>query len=359
MSVGISNTDLIDLQRTTLQNLPDLEFEVALENQAYEVTNRWFKKDKKQVESGTSIQRNIMLDKTGNAKHVRLYQKTPINVADAQYLLSAPWVQVQTHYSIERREALRNRAPARYIDLLRSRRVDATVDLANLLELRAWLTPNNQNDDLNPRGVPYWINKAPTGVSQVGAFNGITIRFGDGSTSTVKAGLDGNASTSTKWRNWAFTYDAVNSDFVKRMRRAFHATKFQSPKSAKDIDRDEDQDFRIYMPLDPLTEFEDLVTKQNDNLGSDADKYHGTTRFRGCPIIYENQLDADVDAPVVALNHKKFVPFILEGDWMRESDPMMDVEQHNVMTTYIDGSYQFMCLNVREGGFIGHKVTAT
>jgi hypothetical protein len=28
---------------------------------------------------------------------------------------------------------------------------------------------------------------------------------------------------------------------------------------------------------------------------------------------------------------------------------MMDVEQHNVITTFIDGSYQYFCTNVREG----------
>lgn len=359
MSLGISNSDLIDLQRTTLQNLPDLEFEVALQNQTYEVVNRWFKGDKQQIESGTSIQRNIFLDTTGNAKHVRLYQKTPINVADAQYLLTAPWVQVQTHYSIERREALRNRAPARFIDLLKSRRIDGTVDLANLLEARAWLTPNNQSDDLNPRGVPYYIVKCATSATSVGGFNGITIRFGDASTSTVCAGLDANLSTMTKWRNYCATYDAVNSDLVKRMRRAFHATKFQSPMNATDLEKGKGQDFRLYMGIDTLTEYEDLATKQNDNLGSDLDKYHGNTSFRRCPVIYENQLDTDVDAPIYGLNHKKFKPFTLDGDWMRESDPMMDVEQHNVMTTYIDGSYQYLCLNRREGGFVIHKPTAS
>lgn len=358
MSVGISNSDLIDLQRTTLQNLPDLEFEVALTNQTYETVNRWFKGDKKQVESGTFIERNIMLDTTGNAKHVRLFQKTPINVADAQNKLTAPWVQVQTHYSIERREALRNRAPSRYIDLLKGRRIDATVDLANLLEQRAWQTPNNQNDDLNPRGVPYWVVKAPTGTTQIGGFVGQTIRFGDASTSTVRAGLDSSLSTNAKWRNWAFTYDAVNADFLKRLRKAFHATSFQTPSNAGDLEKT-NGDFRLYMGLDLLTEFEDLATKQNDNLGSDLGKYFGTVTFKGCPVIYQNQLDGDVDAPVYALNHKKFYPFVMDGDWMRESDPMMDVEQHNVMTTYIDGSYQFICLNVREGGFVGHKVTAS
>jgi hypothetical protein len=192
MSVGISNTDLIDLQKTTLADLPNMEFEVVLNQANYPVVNMWFRDQKKQIESGTSIERNIMLDTTGNAKHVRLYQKTPINVGDVQQKITAPWCQVQTHYSIERREALRNRAPAAYIELLKSRRIDATLDLAKLLERRAWVAPNNANDDLNPRGLPYWLSFLDNAVTNTGDFLGKTIRYGDLSTSTVKGGLDGS-----------------------------------------------------------------------------------------------------------------------------------------------------------------------
>lgn len=359
MSVGISNSDLIDLQKTTLENLPDMEFEVALTYQEYNVINRWFQGNKKQIESGTQIKRNIVLDTTGNAKHVRLYQKTPINVGDTQTQLTAPWVQVQTHYSIERREALRNRAPARYIDLLKSRRIDATVDLANLLELRAWSTPNSSSDDLNPRGLPFWMSKCAASTSSAGGFDGKTIRYGDGTTGTDKAGIDANLAANAKWRNWCATYDSVNSDFVKRMRKAFHATRFVSPVIASDLKKGTASNYKIYMNLNTLVEYEDLATKANDNLGSDLDKFHGNTTFRRTEILYTPQLDADVDDPVYAVNHNKFYPVVLDGDWMRESDPQTDVEQHNVITTFIDGSYQFLSVNVREGGFILHKVTTT
>ena len=49
------------------------------------------------------------------------------------------------------------------------------------------------------------------------------------------------------------------------------------------------------------------------------------------------------------------VPIVLSGDWLREEPPMKDVEQHNVVTAFIDGSYQFFCKNVREAGFVIHK----
>jgi hypothetical protein len=60
-----------------------------------------------------------VLDHNGNARHVRLYQKTSINQGDTQKKITAPWVQAQSHYAYERREALRNRKPSAYINLLK------------------------------------------------------------------------------------------------------------------------------------------------------------------------------------------------------------------------------------------------
>ena len=355
MSTGISNSDLVDLQRTTLANLPNMEFEVALTYQEYQVVNNWFAKDKTQEDSGTSIERNIILDPQGNARHVRLFQKTPINIADQQVKITAPWCQVQSSYSIERREALRNRKPAAYINLLKSRRIGSTVDLANLLELRAFKTPDNSGDDLNPRGIPYWLTKVDANTVNKGDFIGKTVRYGDATTTTVKGGIDASVASFAKWRNFAFTYDAVNREMVKRMRRAFHATQFKSPMIAKDLKEGPAANFRIYVGLDLLTELEELATQQNENIGADLIPFHGITAFRRVPLLYTPQLDADTDSPIYACNHAKFFPIVLSDDWMRESDPMSDVEQHNTITTYLEGSYQFFCTNMREAGFVGSK----
>lgn len=365
MANGIPNEDLLDLTRTTLENLPDMDFQVALDYQQYPVCNQWFAKDKVQVDSGTSIKRNILLDTSGNARHVRLYQKTPINVADVQQQITAPWCQVQTHYSIERREALRNRKPARYIPLIKSRRLDAMLDLANLLEERAWLTPASSSDDLNPRGILYWLSFREEGVTAAtddGGFSCYTIHYQDGATTTSKGGIDG--STYDKWRNWGAVYTAIDADFVRRMRKAFHAVNFKSPMLVKDLSRGPAARNRIYMGLSELSDYEDLVTSANDNLGRDLDPFHGMTTFRRVPVIHTPQLDgysvigsgdtANTPAPVIGVNHAHFYPMVLEGDWLRESEPMKDVEQHNVQTVFVDSSYQYFCNNVRQAGFVLH-----
>lgn len=358
ISGGISNSDLVDLQNTTLQNLPKLDFEVALLRQQYQVINEWFKNDKVNVESGTSIVRNIILNTSGNARHVRLYQKTSLNVADVQVRITAPWVQVQSSYSIERREALRNRKPAMYIELLKSRRIDGMLSLADLLEGRAWVSPDTSSDDLNPYGLPYWLSKVmPSNASGYsatidipGTFSGRRVLYNvSGSVTNNVGGIDPTANS--QWRSYADTYTAIDQYFVKTMRKAFHATKFVSPMIVKDLKEGPSSKFRIYMGLQNLTDFEDLTTKANENLGPDLDKFHGVTTFRRVPVLYTPPLDSDADSVVYGVNHAKFYPIVLDGDWMRESDPMMDVEQHNVITTFIDGSYQFFCTNRREAGF--------
>jgi len=352
---GISNSDLADLQKTTLENLPDLDFEVALDKQWYHAIDTWFRKDKIQEESGTSISRRIILDNSGNASHVRLYQKTALNQNDVQHAITAPWVQAQSYYNIERREALRNRKPAKFISLLQSRRVDAQIALANLLEDRAWLTPQNATDDLNPRGLPYWLTKGVSATTSTGDFNSVTVRYGDGTTSaTDKGGL--SPTTYPKWRSYSATYTTVNADLVKRMRRAFHATKFQAPILASDMRKGPASNFKIYMPLNVLVDYEDLTTKSNENIGADLDKFHGVTAFNRVPIFYAPPLDADAYAPIYLVNHAKFYPIVQEGDWLREGEPMYDLELHNVATTFVDSSYQYFCTNVREAGACIHLI---
>jgi hypothetical protein len=359
MSQGVSNTALLDLTKTTLENLPNMEFEVCFKHQEYNVVNQWFQSEKVQEESGTSIKRNIVFDTTGNARHVRLYQKTAIGVADTQVQISAPWVQCQSHYSIERREILRNRKPAAFINLLKSRRIDATVDLANMLEDSAWLAPLNSSDDLNPYGLPYWLNHCNTGVT-TGGFVGQTILWRDGSTTanTTIGGLDASSSSYARWRNYADVYSSIDGTFVKRMRKAFHASQFKSPMIAKDLTDGPAGRFKIYMGLDELVEYEDLATKQNDNNGADLDKFHGVTTFKRVPILYAPPLDDTTVNPynaIYAVNHAKFFPIVLSGDWMREDEPVIDAEQHNVITQFIDCSYQYFCTNRRLAGFVMHN----
>jgi hypothetical protein len=136
------------------------------------------------------------------------------------------------------------------------------------------------------------------------------------------------------------------------MRRAFHLTNFKSPTIAKDLKDGPTSKYKLYTNVSVLTEYEDLATKSNDNIGSDMDPFHGNTTFRRVPLVYLPVLDADVDNPVYGVNHAMFYPIVMSGDWMREDGPKSDIESHNVFTTFVDGTFQIFCKNRRKAGFV-------
>lgn len=372
---GIPNASLLDLIQTTQKNLPDGEFETALQYRNHEVCNRWFTKDKRQEDSGESISRRIQLSTNGTAKHVRLYAKTAINQTDTVSTITAPWVQAQSYYTMERREVLRNRAPAKIIDLVKSRRIAGKLDMAELFEESAWSVPTSSTDDLNPRGLFYWLNFADDGAtaSSIASnrFAGQTARWrgsgtdlgASGSGTTTVGGID--ASTEDKWKTYVDIYASFNDALIKKMRRTFRAIRFHSPIMVDDLKKPAFNNLRIYMGLDQCNDYEDLATKANDNYGPDLAPFHGMTTFKRVPIVDIPQLDSFTvtdgggnsasPEPIVFVNHTHFFPIVLTGDWMRESEPLTDAEQHNVFTTFYDCSYQYFCNNRRQAGAVLHK----
>lgn len=364
MATGVKNTQLLDLLSTTLPDLPDNEFEVAWDHEDYEVCNRWFRSDKIDVDGGVTIDRRIMLDDSGAARYVRLYEPSQIEVNDVLKRISIPWCQLETNWSIHALEILRNRSRAKgFIKLIMQRRVDAMVALANKIEERAWATPINENDDLNPYGLPYWLCLAANDSTSSGGFIGQTVRFTDGTTSTTRAGL--SSASYDKWRNWAGTYTSINRTLIKRMRLASLKTRFRSPMIVRDVRESPTDNFRIYMNAETLVEFEEQAHTQNDNLGADIARYRGATLFNRIPMINIPQLDGYtvIDGgssnfepdPIFGVNHNKFYPIVQEDYWLSESEPQTDRQQHNVFTTFVDGAHQYMCTNLRTAGWVMHK----
>lgn len=358
MSAGIPNSLLLDLLQTTIENLPDDEFEVALKYQNYEVCNRWFAKDKVQSDGGTSISRRISVGDTGAAEHVLPFEKKAVNVVDTMKPITAPWVHLRTHYSIERKEMLQNRSRAKLINLVKTRRLGGKLSAADLLERHAWEAPNSANDQRHSRGVPYYIRKANAGVT-TGGFVGQTVRYLNGSTSTDLGGLDLSTTENALVRTYADVYTEFNADLIRRMRMLYLKTRFDGPVTIADMLKRPFSDMRIYMGADEVIAYEDMATAANDNIGSDLHPFGGSTTFKRTPIKHIPVLDSDAHDPIYFIHHGHFYPLVLSGEWMRENDPMNDVEQHNTFTTFYDSSYQFFLDNPQQAGGVLHKVTSS
>ena len=363
--MAVKNADLVDLIATTLPDLPEQYFEVMWDAQDYEFC-RIYQTERMEVDGGTSIRRKVMLDDTGNARYRRMFDTDTPAIGDVMQTIDVPWTQIGTHYSWDKVEIMRNKNSAKgFIRLLEVRRIDGLWSLAKLIESRAWKTPTNASDDLNPYGVPYYLNMLDANATTAG-FNGKTIRYQDGTTGYMCAGLDANANS--EWRNYAAVYTKVDNQLLKTFRKAFMLTNFKAPIFINDPAQKRNAAKRVYCNADTATELMDLADQRDDNhtgkdvLGNIRVDETGLVYINRLPVVYIPNLNSTTDPvtgtttdPIYCIDFEKWVPYVQEGFWMEESEPMTDRGQHTTVTVFLDGSHNNLCVNRRQAGFIIHK----
>lgn len=363
--MGVKNADLADLIATTLSDLPEQYFEVTWDNNDYEFC-RIYQNERMEVDGGTSIKRKVMFNHTGNARYRRLYDTDEPVQNDVMSTIDVPWTQIGTHYSWEKLEILRNKNSAKgFIKILETKRIDGLWSLAELIEEKAWKTPTSATDDLYPYGVPYYLNMIDADSTTAG-FVGKTIRYQDASSGTVCAGIDANSET--KWKNYAATYTKIDNALLKTFRKAFLLTKFKAPLFINDPAQKRNASKRIYTDADNVVAIQDLADARDDNhsgkdiLGNIRMDDGGLAYINRLPVVYVSQLDgvtdtvtSDVTSPIYCIDFEKFIPYVQEGYWMEEGEPMTDRGQHTTFTVFLDGSHNNLCVNRRRAGFVIHK----
>lgn len=367
--MGVNNDALADLIATTLKDLPKDQFEVMWDSQNYEFCNI-YQKNRRSIDGGTSIQRNVILDRNGRARYRRLFDTDNPVVDNTQHTIDIPWTQIGTDYSWDVVEILRNKSSEKgFINLMESRRTERMWDLAELIEERGWLTPTSATDKLYPYGIPYYINFLDNG-SSTGGFHGKTIRYQGGTTGTICAGID--ASTESKWRNYADVYTKVDNGLLRKLRQAVRRTRFRPAPFVKSPGNDNvGKPIKIYADDPITTELEDLADKRDDNntpndlAGKMLHNFDGTVVFNRMPVVYIPQLDGVTvtdggsnqfaPSPIYCVDWTKYQPVTQDGYWMEEGEPMTDRGQHTTFTVFLDGSHNNLCTNRRTAGFVLHK----
>ena len=359
--MGVKNSALADLLATTIADLPKQEFEVAWDNQDYEFC-RIYQSERIQIDGGTEIKRNVMFDHTGNARYRRLFDTDEPAVGDTQFQITVPWTQIGTNYSWDKLEIMRNKNSAKgFVSLMKSRRIDGLWSLANLIEERAWKTPTSAADDLYPYGVSYYLRMhtdASGTLNSSAGFNGQAVAFQDGSFSNTCAGID--ASAQAKWKNYVADYTGVNPAMLKVFRTAIILTHFKPPLTVNDPSGKHTGTKRIYCNSTVAVDLQDLLDSRDDNhkptdlMGGVAARIDGTVYLNKMEVIFIPQLEGVTYSPIYCVNFAKFIPFVQDGYWMEEGEPMTDRGQHTTFTVFVDGSHNNLCTNVREAGFVLH-----
>lgn len=337
--------NMADLLLATQAELGRLRFQQIYQTlQHYEVMSKWLKKEKVIFQNGVSIQRNIMIQSQESAaSHVGLLDEDEVQLQNVMRTLSANWVHVQTKWAmVYQTDILMNSGKALIYDVIKPRRAAAIIDMAQELENRAWgSAPSTTNVKL-PWGVQYYIVRNGTQGFTGGA---------PGSHTSV-AGI--NPSVDTKWKNWSDTYsdEITKTGAVRSLRKAHRQTGFVSPVSVKDYRGDISSRYRMYVGEASVAEIEEIGEGQNESLGKDIASMDGKMVFRGHPIIWVPKLDADTGQPVYFIDHSTFYPVCLEGDYLREGDAQQAPNQHNVFQTFVDMTYQFLCVDRRRNAVV-------
>lgn len=338
--MALTASAINDLVTATLNELGRLRFsQIATRWQRYEIMKRMMVKDKAQFDSGVGIKRTVMTDHSSAAQNVGMFDVDNVNVGDVLATLSVPWRHTTTNYAFEVRELLMNRGAEQIVNLLKVRRSDGMISLAESMETSAWNKPTTSSDTTEPFGFPYWLVYDATA-----GFNG-----GDPSGFTSGAGGLATA-TYTRWKNYTGNYTNVTkADLVDKMRTAYRKIRFESPVDIPDFRKGRGDQYRLYTNETVIKAFEKLGEAQNENLGRDLAPYDDTMSFRRNPIVWVPYLDDNVvqTDPVYMINMATFYPVFLRGDYLRETGPDKAANQHNVKVVHIDLTWNFLCTDRR------------
>lgn len=343
--MAVEALDYVDLVKGTLRELGRMKFQqIAQELTSYEIFSRWFQSDKVVFEEGIGIQRTLMLRMPDVARHVGWTDQDNPNVEDLMGQLQVPWRHATTNWSFKYQETLMNRGKALIFNLIQPKRAGAMLSLVEQFESAGWSSPSEETNKIDPFGVGYWVVKNPTQ-----GFNG-----GLPSGHSTVAGID--LSDAPNFRNYTGTYsDYTKADLIKKMRTMKRLTDFQSPVDINDYRNGRGNRYRVYMNEETISAMEDIGEAQNENLGRDIASIDGVSMaFRGHPMRYVPHLDSDTENPVYFIDHSTFYPYVLKGDYLRESDPIRSPTQHDWYTVYVDISYNYLCVDRRRNGVL-HK----
>jgi hypothetical protein len=361
-AVDFSTQQALDLWTITREEYPwKNRLEILQERHEWPVVNQWFQERKVTFESGTQIIHNVMIDHAGTARMILPNEPRTYLVGNVMARITIPWRKLNDYYLTNRDEVMRNRGENKLVDLLQTRRASTAYSMAELLETLAFKTPADSSDVVNPFGVRYWVTPITSGQVSAGTsgHQGSRPLYQDGNAITTGAGgIDSNQSKYSLWKNYNDVWtnadaDVTDNDLDKIMGMLMDI-KFKAPVTAKDVYDGTYDNFMHYSNKKFILSIERKARANNDNLGADIGKFAGVTRIKGVPVVRQDDLDDDSTNPLFSLNHDCFMPFILEGDFFRETGPMNDVSQPDTFVTNIDLQFNYLCTNRRKQSVINY-----
>ncbi len=279
---------------------------------------------------------NILTEDNDSAAHVGLYGVDDRNVNDGLQVARVDMRHTTSNWSYDLREIDMNvRDPAaRILSLVKVRRAQCGISLAELMETDFWTLPN-PSDTTAPFGVPYYIVNSSSALG----FNGA-----NPSGYSTCANID--ADVFTNWRNFTGRYVYLTvDDFVGKLEECMDKTKWEPPVDINDYNTG--NMVGMYTNYVVYKAMKVLAREQNDQLGKDLAWEANSVLFHGTKVTYVPKLDGSTKQPIYGINWGDF-KVLVDKDWfLAETKPKEAPTQHTVRTVYKDVTWNLKCTNRR------------
>jgi hypothetical protein len=327
---------------TTLHNLGRGRFhQIAQDLQEYLVLPKLLAKDNVRImTSGIGVKETLMTKTGGSARWVGLNEEDSVTYIDVLDGLTVVYVRLTDNMTWERRMLLENRGEARINNVIKPQRQAMMLRIADALEEGFFAAPDPA-DTKKPWGLKYWVVKnATTG------FNG-----GLPSGFTTVGGV--NITDSPTFKNYTAQYtDITKADVIKKMRTAHRKTNWRSPFKMSQMISETGMRRQIFVNETTISNVEDVGEAQNENLGRDVASMDDMIVFKKHPFVYSRYLDEDTTNPFYMIDTDTIKPFVLKGDYLRETDAQRSPKQHNTFEVHVDLSMNFVMTNRRANAVI-------
>jgi hypothetical protein len=346
--------DLTDLLATTLEDMPRGDYEETLGRRDVPLARTFFHGRKVSKSGGFAMKDRIRVRASTSARFVRPYQGRGASQQNYMVSIATDWVTfVDDMLFNEIEDDLNSGDSTQLVDLMKVRRSGTYEGIYDLIEASLAREPISASDDLNLWGIPLWLRRV-TAVDTEGGFNGVTVRYRDGTTATTvgasSSAPDANDPANARLRNWAATYGGVfDTTCFRTVRRAKRRTQFRSAADLKGtLDRGGRQ--ILLMPEDQCEQYEDLANAGPDNNEGDLTK-HGKYRIDGLDAIPVPEFNTLAYLPIYGIKLGHVEGNIMKQRWMREGKPMQDPDDSFTYKIPVSGTCNLRFRNIRHGGF--------
>lgn len=342
---AMKDSDFLDLLVTTLANFEKPTFaQIATTLNKYPVIRRMLKKNRVKKDSGHSIQWRVMTGTSGNARMTGLFDTDALVRKNVWTYATIPWRHAETGALYERRESLMNKGAAKLVDQVKELDFQAMIDMAYLLEQQVWQAASvPASDEKSMFGIKCWITKGtgtPTNTANgEGDFSSGLPSGG----ATYVGGIDPTTPKYSGWQNARAAYTNVtDDDFIKKLEWCYDHTGFESPVDKEDAIHGRGEQFVMYTCYPVIQDLRRLARQQNDQLQGELAMFHDEATFKRNRFQWVPSLDGTIDAqdaidlPLYGIDHNQFKFVVLDGDYMRRSEPRIKDGSHNTYEWFID-----------------------